>query len=103
MNVTDVRLRNVNAVGKMRGIASITLEDAFVIHDVRIIEGKNGLFTAMPSKRTSDGVFRDIAHPINSNMRQKIQEAVLEAYLDGNPDHPAADEREIEYEGVSVS
>src|SRR5699024_12831749 len=79
MEVTEVRLRGVHAVGKMRGIASITLDGEFVIHDVRIIGGKNGLFDAMPSKRTADGVFRVIAHPINLNMRKKIQEAVVNA------------------------
>ncbi|MBO1004459.1 septation regulator SpoVG [Pseudogracilibacillus auburnensis] len=80
MEVTDVRLRRVSAEGKMRAIASITFDDEFVVHDVRIIDGNNGLFVAMPSKRTSDGEFRDIAHPINSKTREKIQTAVLKEY-----------------------
>lgn len=80
MEVTDVRLRRVSSEGKMRAIASITLDDEFVIHDVRIIDGNNGLFVAMPSKRTADGEFRDIAHPINSAAREKIQSAVIEVY-----------------------
>ena len=80
MEVTDVRLRRVNTEGRMRAIASITLDQEFVVHDIRVIDGNNGLFVAMPSKRTPDGEFRDIAHPINSNTRNKIQEAVLEAY-----------------------
>lgn len=80
MEVTDVRLRRVNTEGKMRAIASVTFDDAFVVHDVRVIDGNNGLFIAMPSKRTADGEFRDIAHPINSQTREKIQKAVLEAY-----------------------
>src|SRR5699024_8138968 len=80
MEVTDVRLRRVNTEGRMMAIASITLEDEFVIHDIRVIDGNNGLFVAMPSKRTPDGEFRDIAHPINSNTRAKIQDAVLEEY-----------------------
>lgn len=80
MEVTDVRLRRVSAEGKMRAIASITFDDEFVVHDVRIIDGNNGLFVAMPSKRTSDGEFKDIAHPINSKTREKIQTAVLKEY-----------------------
>lgn len=81
MEVTDVRLRKVQTDGRMRAIASITLNDAFVVHDIRVIEGNAGLFVAMPSKRTPDGEFRDIAHPINSDMRTKIQEAILQAYV----------------------
>ena len=80
MEVTDVRLRRVNTEGRMRAIASITLDQEFVVHDIRVIDGNNGLFVAMPSKRTPDGEFRDIAHPINSNTRSKIQDAVLEEY-----------------------
>lgn len=80
MEVTDVRLRRVQTEGRMRAIASITLDDEFVIHDIRVIDGNTGLFVAMPSKRTPDGEFRDIAHPINSNTRNKIQEIVLEAF-----------------------
>lgn len=99
MEVTEVRLRGVHAVGRMRGIASITLDGEFVIHDVRIIDGKNGLFVAMPSKRTADGVFRDIAHPINSSMRKKIQEAVVTAY--NKEEHPNISEKS--YEGIGVS
>ena len=80
MEVTEVRLRRVNTEGRMRAIASITFDEEFVVHDIRVIDGNNGLFVAMPSKRTPDGEFRDIAHPINSNTRAKIQEAVLEEY-----------------------
>jgi stage V sporulation protein G len=80
MEVTDVRLRRVNTEGRMRAIASITLDNEFVVHDIRVIDGNNGLFVAMPSKRTPDGEFRDIAHPINSNTRSKIQDAVLSEY-----------------------
>ncbi|MGB6407311.1 MAG: septation regulator SpoVG [Planococcus donghaensis] len=80
MEVTDVRLRRVQTDGRMRAIASITLDDEFVIHDIRVIDGNDGLFVAMPSKRTPDGEFRDIAHPINSSARTKLQEAVLTAY-----------------------
>ncbi len=96
MEVTDVRLRRVNTEGRMRAIASITLDDEFVVHDIRVIDGNNGLFVAMPSKRTPDGEFRDIAHPINSGTRNKIQDAVLESYrLSG--------ESEVEYEEAGAS
>ncbi len=80
MEVTDVRIRRLTEEGKMRAIVSITLSDQFVVHDVRVIEGNNGLFVAMPSKRTPNGEFRDIAHPINTETRAFIQEAVLEVY-----------------------
>lgn len=80
MEVTDVRLRRVSTDGRMRAIASITLDNEFVVHDIRVIDGNNGLFVAMPSKRTPDGEFRDIAHPINSNTREMIQAVVLEEY-----------------------
>jgi len=80
LRVTDVRIRKMNNEGKMKAIVSITLDDQFVVHDVRVIEGNNGLFVAMPSKRTPDGEFKDIAHPITSGARESIQLAVLTAY-----------------------
>lgn len=80
MEVTDVRLRRVHTDGRMRAIASITLDNEFVVHDIRVIDGNEGLFVAMPSKRTPEGEFRDIAHPINSGTRNKLQEAILAAY-----------------------
>jgi len=84
MEVTDVRLRKVNTEGRMRAIASITFDNEFVVHDIRVIDGNNGMFVAMPSKRTPDGEFRDIAHPISSSTREKIQAAVLEEYEQSN-------------------
>ena len=78
MKVTDVRLRKIQTDGRMKALVSITLD--VVIHDLRVIEGNSGLFVAMPSKRTPDGEFRDIAHPINSDMRQEIQDAVMKVY-----------------------
>jgi stage V sporulation protein G len=78
--ITDVRVRKINNDGRMRAIVSVTLNDEFVIHDVRVIEGNNGLFVAMPSKRTPSGEFKDIAHPITSEARGKIEEVVIEAY-----------------------
>ncbi len=80
MRVTDVRVRRLSQEGKMRAIVSVTLNNQFVVHDIRVIEGNTGLFVAMPSKRTPNGEFKDIAHPINSEARQVIQEAILVAY-----------------------
>lgn len=96
MEVTDVRLRRVSTEGRMLAIASITLDEEFVVHDIRVIDGNNGLFVAMPSKRTPDGEFRDIAHPISSGSREKIQNAVLKAYEE-------AEESSDEYEGAGTS
>lgn len=83
MTVTDVRIRKINKEGRMRAIVSVTLDDNFVIHDVRVIEGNNGLFVAMPSKKMPDGGYKDVAHPINAETRRVIQEAVLAAYDSG--------------------
>ena len=80
MNITDVRVRKVDKEGKMKAVDSITIDQEFVIHDIKVIEGDRGLFIAMPSKRTADGEFRDIAHPINSDTRENIQKIILESY-----------------------
>ncbi len=80
MVVTDVRVRRLTQEGRMRAIVSITLNENFVVHDVRVIEGINGLFVAMPSKRNPNGDFRDIAHPIKAETREEIQRAVIDAY-----------------------
>ena len=80
MKVTDVRIRKVTEEGKMKAIVSVTFDDEFVVHDIKIIEGQNGLFIAMPSRKMADGEFRDIAHPINAETRKKIQDAILEEY-----------------------
>ncbi|MCL5677116.1 MAG: septation regulator SpoVG [Firmicutes bacterium] len=80
MEVTDVRVRKVAAEGRMRAFASVTLDDQFVVHDIRIINGEHGLFVAMPSKRLPSGDYRDVAHPITSAMRQLVQDRVLAAY-----------------------
>ncbi|MBQ0138409.1 MAG: septation regulator SpoVG [Kurthia sp.] len=90
MEVTDVRLRRVQTDGRMRAIASITLDGEFVVHDIRVIDGNTGLFVAMPSKRTPDGEFRDIAHPINSGTRTKIQDSVLKAYEESSEEEAVA-------------
>ena len=80
MNITDVRVRKVNDEGKMKAVVSITFDDEFVVHDIKVIEGEKGLFIAMPSRKSSDGEYRDIAHPINTQTRDKLQKLVLEAY-----------------------
>lgn len=80
MNITDVRIRKISDDGKMRAVASITLDDEFVVHDIKIIDGQNGLFIAMPSKKMSDGAFRDVAHPICSEVCNQIKEQIFQAY-----------------------
>ncbi len=80
MEITDVRVRRIDKEKKMKAIVSITLDDEFVVHDIKVIEGERGLFIAMPSKVTPDGEYRDIAHPINSATRERIQGIILEAY-----------------------
>ena len=80
MQVTDVRVRKIAKEGRMKAIVSITLDDEFVVHDIKVIEGDKGLFIAMPSKRTADGEYKDIAHPINSSARDAIQKVILESY-----------------------
>ncbi len=80
MNITDVRIRKVGEEGKMKAIASVTFDDEFVVHDIKVIEGRNGLFIAMPSRKMSDGDFRDIAHPLLSETRNRIKDAILNAY-----------------------
>ncbi len=80
MQITDVRVRKVTKEGKMRAVVSITIDNEFVVHDIKVIEGEKGLFIAMPSRKASDGEYRDIAHPINSETREKIQALILEKY-----------------------
>lgn len=80
MNITDVRVRKVTKEGKMKAVVSITIDEEFVVHDIKVIEGEKGLFIAMPSRKATDGEYRDIAHPINSNTREHIQKLILEKY-----------------------
>lgn len=80
MKITDVRVKLVSSESRLRGVATITFDESFVVHDIRIIEGEKGLFVAMPSKKTPNGTFRDIAHPIHSEMRKMIEDAIVEAY-----------------------
>jgi stage V sporulation protein G len=80
MQITDVRIRRVEKEGKMKAVVSITIDEEFVVHDIKIIEGEKGLFIAMPSRKAADGEYRDIAHPINSDTRDRIQKLILEKY-----------------------
>ena len=80
MKVTDVRIRKINDEGKMKAIVSVTFDNEFVVHDIKIIEGQNGLFIAMPSRKMGEGDFRDIAHPINSETRIRLQDAIFSEY-----------------------
>ena len=80
MTITDVRVRKIASEGKMKAIVSVTFDNEFVVHDIKVIEGQNGLFISMPSRKTPDGEFKDIAHPINTETRERIQGAILEAY-----------------------
>ncbi len=82
MNITDVRVRRLTNTGKMRALVSITMDNEFVVHDIKVIEGEKGLFIAMPSRKASDGEFRDIAHPINCETRERIQEIILKRYYE---------------------
>lgn len=82
MNITDVRVRKVTKEGKMKAVVSITIDDEFVVHDIKVIEGEKGLFIAMPSRKATDGEYRDIAHPINSSTRDRIQSIILGKYLE---------------------
>ncbi len=90
MQITDVRIRKSTKEGKMKAVVSITLDDEFVVHDIKVIEGEKGLFIAMPSKKSPDGEYRDIAHPINSGTRETIQQTILDAYAKAQ-DEPETD------------
>ena len=89
MNITDVRVRLVDKEGKMKAVVSVTVDDEFVVHDIKVIEGENGLFIAMPSRKSADGQYRDIAHPINSETRNFLQELILEKYGEALEAEPA--------------
>ena len=80
MQITDVRIRKVEKEGKMKAVVSITIDEEFVVHDIKIIEGEKGLVAVLPSRKAADGEYRDIAHPINSDTRDRIQKLILEKY-----------------------
>lgn len=93
MEITDIRIKKIASEGKMKAVASVTFDNAFAVHDVKVIEGPEKLFVAMPSRRTPDGEYRDIAHPINSDMRNMLESKVLAAY-DAIEDEPAPETAE---------
>lgn len=80
MEITDIRVKKVASDGKMKAVVSVTFDNAFVVHDIKVIEGQEKLFTAMPSRRTPENEFKDIAHPINSEMREKLEAAIISKY-----------------------
>lgn len=80
MQITDIRVRKLTKEGKMKDVVSVTFDDVFVVHDIKVIDGDKGLFIAMPSRRAGDGEYRDIAHPINSDMRDRLQSEILAKY-----------------------
>ena len=94
MNITDVRVRRVAKEGKMKAVVSITIDEEFVVHDIKVIEGEKGLFIAMPSRKATDGEYRDIAHPINSETRERIQDIMLEKYEQVLAEEPVEAEAE---------
>ncbi len=91
MQITDVKVRKINAEGRMKAVVSVTFDDCFVVHDIKVIEGQEKLFIAMPSRKTPDGEFKDIAHPINAEMRELIQDTVLAKYEESLNEAPAED------------
>ena len=95
MQITDVRLKKVNSGNKMKAVASVTFDNEFVVHDIKVIEGEKGLFIAMPSKKALDGEYRDIAHPINSGTRERIQTTILQKYEENLEEEPEAEVGEI--------
>ena len=96
MNITDVRVRRVAKEGKMKAVVSITIDEEFVVHDIKVIEGEKGLFIAMPSRKATDGEYRDIAHPINSETREKIQGIILQKYEQVLAEEPVEAEQPAE-------
>ncbi len=86
MNITDIRIRKVGDESKLKAVASITFDGEFVVHDIKVIEGQNGMFIAMPSKKMGEGDFRDIAHPLTQEVRTQLKDAVLDAYAKAFPE-----------------
>lgn len=91
MQITDIRVRKITKEGKMKAVVSVTFDEIFVVHDIKVIEGEKGLFIAMPSRRSGDGEYRDIAHPINSEMRDKLQKEIFEKYEEAVKENDTAE------------
>ncbi len=101
MDITDIRIRRVTADGKLRAYVTVTFDNCFVVHNVKVIEGKNGAFIAMPSRKTKTGEYKDVAHPINSEFRGRLQDKILEEYKKTEqeaPDPTEQDGRQIDTE-----
>ena len=100
MEITDIRIRQVTADGKLKAYVTVTFDDCFVVHNVKVIEGKNGAFIAMPSRKTKTGEYKDVAHPINSTFRGLLQEKILQEYQKAaqNPVQPQAHEDDMDAE-----
>ncbi len=94
MEITDIRIRKVNADGKLKAYVTVTFDESFVVHNVKIIEGDSGVFIAMPSRKTKNGVYKDVAHPINTDFRTVLQDRILEEYNNLGPDAEIVDEGE---------
>lgn len=90
MQITDIRIRKMEKESKMKAVVSVTFDDEFVVHDIKIIDGDKGLFIAMPSRKGTDGDYKDIAHPIRSNVREKLQEMILKKYEEEFPEGAGA-------------
>ena len=90
MQITDIRIRKMEKESKMKAVVSVTFDDEFVLHDIKIIDGDKGLFIAMPSRKGTDGDYKDIAHPIRSNVREKLQEMILKKYEEEFPEGAGA-------------
>jgi len=95
MNITDVKIRKIRNDGKMKAVVSVTFDDAFVIHDIKIIEGQNGLFVAMPSRKVGEADYRDIAHPINADSRSLLQDIIFGEYEKQKHTLPLDDQENI--------
>ena len=95
MEITDIRIRKVNADGKLKAYVTVTFDDSFVVHNVKIIEGDSGVFIAMPSRKTKNGVYKDVAHPINTDFRTVLQDRILEEYNNLGPDSEVIDHHEV--------
>ena len=92
MNITDIRVRKITAEGRMKAVVSVTFDDAFVVHDIKVIEGQDKLFIAMPSRKTPDGEFKDIAHPINTSTREELEQKILEKYEEAMAEETSIEE-----------
>ena len=95
MEITDIRVRRVGGDGKLKAYVTVTFDGCFVVHNIKVIHGRSGVFIAMPSRRTKTGEYKDVAHPINSEFRTNLQETILRAYEESDGD-PAASPDEVE-------